>query len=145
MTKPTKDWAGLARGITGDCTCTQDYAERGLTAPDCCYCKCGPIITQALRDAVAAERERINVAITRAMNGYKVDDPIWYTVDHVAKILEVSEAVEVERERYIDEKLLLRAVADAAYDFERNLSEFCDGAERENLREAFKAIGYIDD
>ena len=39
-------------------------------------------------ERLRGERERINVAVTRRIHGYKSDDPIWYTVDHIAAVLE---------------------------------------------------------
>lgn len=54
--------------------------------------------TDLLRKAAAEirrltkEREIINVAVTRRIHGYKSDDPIWYTVDHVGEVLKGLEA-----------------------------------------------------
>lgn len=50
-----------------------------------------PVLCNEAADEIErlrAERERINVVVTRRIHGYKSDDPIWYTVDHIAAVLE---------------------------------------------------------
>lgn len=53
-----------------------------------------------LRRLSPADREKVNVLITKLLCGYGPDDPLWHTVDHVGALLD-----ENDRLRALGEKV----------------------------------------